>query len=166
MRTDFGHRLAAWRRSGMGDLGDSVCFDVAGNAVDCGSPDAVQTIQLTPGQVAASQAATGPVPMLPGGDPSLYDIMYGGGQVSPGVNAPGYLHQAEVQASSPAVSVLQPGLPPGPSPRVSMPLSFNTAGMWLGNSTLVKGWPNWGVILGTVIGVSVIGGLISKRRRR
>jgi hypothetical protein len=65
----------------------------------------------------------------------------------------------------PAVSQLQPGLPQGPSPRVNVPLTTNSAGMFLTGSTLISGVPNLVVLGGGFLALSLLfsGG---KRRRR
>lgn len=61
-------------------------------------------------------------------------------------------------------------LPPGPSPRVNVPLSPSSFGMWFSNSSLITGVPNWLVLGGGLLAIPLIGGLIGggggRRRRR
>jgi hypothetical protein len=66
-------------------------------------------------------------------------------------------------------SVSSPGgLQPGPSPRVNVPLSPSSAGMWLSNSSLIGGLPNWLVLGAGVLAVPLLGSLLGGggRRRR
>jgi hypothetical protein len=61
-------------------------------------------------------------------------------------------------------------LPPGPSPRVNVPLSPSSFGMFLSNSSLMTGIPNWLVIGGGLLAIPLLGSLIGggggRRRRR
>lgn len=59
-------------------------------------------------------------------------------------------------------------LPPGPSPRVNVPLSPSSAGMFLTNSSLIGGLPNWLVLGAGVLAVPLLGSLLGGggRRRR
>jgi hypothetical protein len=66
------------------------------------------------------------------------------------------------------VSALYPPgtLPPGPSPRVNVPLAPTSVGMWLSNKTILSGVPNWLVLGGGVLAIPLIGGLLEGGRRR
>jgi len=61
-------------------------------------------------------------------------------------------------------------LPPGPSPRVNVPLSPSSFGMFLTNSSLVTGVPNWIVLGGGLLAIPLLGSLVGggggRRRRR
>ncbi len=62
-------------------------------------------------------------------------------------------------------------LPPGPAPRVNVPLtsSPSSIGLFLSNSSLIGGIPNWLVIGGGVLAIPLLGGLLGgggRRRRR
>lgn len=63
-------------------------------------------------------------------------------------------------------------LPPGPAPRVNVPLtsSPSSIGLFLSNSSLISGIPNWLVIGGGVLAIPLLGGLLGggggRRRRR
>jgi len=94
---------------------------------------------------------------------SVYDIQYG----SPGVvpTAAGYEHTA-AQPLQPAVTKfpLTISLPGGPSPRVSVPLSSSSVGMFLSSGNLL-GVPVWEwLAVGAVL--LVLPGLVGGRRRR
>lgn len=118
------------------------------------------------------------VPSLPAGDnpvvaptdtidPALFDIQYGSDTA-----AAQYAHQAAVAAGIVAPSqpgtVLTPAVAatqtPRPSPVVSVPLSPSTMSMWLGNSTVIAGLPNWATVFGGVALLAVIGGFVGGRR--
>lgn len=61
-------------------------------------------------------------------------------------------------------------LPPGPSPRVNVPLAPSSVGMFLTNSSLITGVPNWIVLGGGLLTIPLLGSLIGggggRRRRR
>lgn len=67
--------------------------------------------------------------------------------------------------------VVTPGQPkaPGPANRVSVPLSLQipgSVGMFFTNSTIISGIPNFAVIGGGVILISMMGGMFGGKRRR
>ena len=61
-------------------------------------------------------------------------------------------------------------LPPGPSPRVNVPLAPSSVGMFLTNSSLITGVPNWIVLGGGLLAIPLLGSLVGggggRRRRR
>ncbi len=58
-------------------------------------------------------------------------------------------------------------LPPGPSPRVNVPLSSPGGfAMWFQNSTLISGIPNWLAIGGGLFAVSMLGNVVGGKGRR
>jgi hypothetical protein len=57
-------------------------------------------------------------------------------------------------------------LMPGPSPRVNVPLSSSSFGMFLTNSTLVAGIPNWALVAGGLLAIPLFGSLFGGGRRR
>jgi len=60
-------------------------------------------------------------------------------------------------------------LPPGPSPRVAVPVSTaipGSFGLWFTNSSLIAGIPNWEVLGGALAIVSLISGVLGGKRRR
>jgi hypothetical protein len=56
-------------------------------------------------------------------------------------------------------------LPPGPSPRVSVPLSVNSAGMFLTASSIIPGVPNLVVLLAGAAAATMLLGSAGGRRR-
>jgi hypothetical protein len=67
--------------------------------------------------------------------------------------------QALVQ-SAPGMLVSQP------SPTVAVPLSTSTFGLWLESANLVAGYPNWLVLLGAGVVLSIAGAAFSGKRRK
>lgn len=57
-------------------------------------------------------------------------------------------------------------LPPGPAPRVNVPLTASSVPMYLTNSTLIAGLPNWAVFAGLFLGVTMLPSLLSGGKRR
>jgi hypothetical protein len=103
-------------------------------------------------------------------DYSVYDVQYGGA----GGGAPAYEQAAAIQAgnvAAPAVTKFPVtiALPPGPSPRVAVPLSTSipgSIGLWFTNSSLIAGVPNWEVMIGAAVVASLLGGVFAGKRRR
>lgn len=81
--------------------------------------------------------------------------------------AAGYMRDPNLPGTTTAVS--PQGLPPGPAPRVNVPLSTKSFGQFFTGSTLLAGIPNWAVLSGVLIGTSIVAGMLGGgggRRRR
>jgi hypothetical protein len=68
----------------------------------------------------------------------------------------------------PPTVVRQPSpmqLPPGPSPRVSVPLTTKSAGMFMTSDSLVKGVPTWMLIAGGAVAFMALSSMGGGRRR-
>lgn len=71
-------------------------------------------------------------------------------------------------SSGTTVSTTGATLPPGPAPRVNVPLSPSSIGLFLQSSTLISGVPNLMVLAGGGIGLILLSSMLSGggRRRR
>jgi len=82
----------------------------------------------------------------------------------PPTSLPGFTFPANT------VSSLYPAgtLPPGPSPRVNVPLAPSSVGMFLSNKSLITGVPNWLVLTIPLLAIPLLGNLMGPppRRRR
>lgn len=69
-------------------------------------------------------------------------------------------------SSGNTVSTTGATLPPGPAPRVNVPLSPSSIGLFLQSSTLISGVPNLLVLAGGGIGLALLSSMLGGGRRR
>ena len=104
-----------------------------------------------------------------GNDITGYVQLFGGAKVVGQASAASIAAAEGIPAPTTGVPA---GLPPGPSPRIattpaaSSSLSVNSALSWFTSSSLISGIPNFAILAGGLLAVSVIGGMGSGRRRR
>jgi len=161
--------LHHWRSMhGLGQANPAICLDQNQNTVDCQDPN------CTYGDCGAPSG-----PVASGGclDQSQNQVLcidpnctYGDCLPSGTMPAPGKTRITVPAIPITAGTVAAPAtqIVPRPSPVVSVPLSTASFGMFLENSTLIAGVPNWALFVGVpaVLLLAFGGGRYRVSRRR
>jgi hypothetical protein len=90
-----------------------------------------------------------------------YEANFGTNNPAAGGNAP-----IAAQPPGTVLTSLFPQLPPGPAPRTNVPLTSSSLPMYLTNSTLISGLPNWAVFGLGFVALTVLPGMFGGKRRR